>query len=199
MKLQAQTMVMGDGGAAAYFDHRWRMMEAAHWILRYRGAPMAAPRVLDNKLGIGYFSWARGFHDATGTLLLYSREVWPPATIGEEKTEGYVYWRHLSLSFHETDLEAGPNRYGRMRECLPKDEETTARWIEAFFGAQKVWVICEPPSTDNGRKFDVWHYRMPCDPNWEPLARKGSQIAQIFSGAGWHPWLDLAAERRRPS
>lgn len=186
MNHQPLGMTMVDGGPAAYFGKAWTRKDVASWLLRYRGEPMCSPNALKDSQGIRYHSFARAFDERTGALLLYSREIWPPLTIAGAGTKLNSYWRHLSLSFHETDIEAGPDRYGRMREPKPADRKTTELWIEAFFGCHQRYVLAEPPLTDRGRKFDVWHYRLPCfAETWEPLGRRGLPWAAVFESAGW--------------
>lgn len=166
MKQQPQTMKMGDGGPAAYFGLNWTRQEVASWLLRYTGAPVCKPGATHNVTGVRYQTFARGFHEATGSLLLYSREEWAPFSAGDTKVAGPTWWRHLSISFHDNDPIERPESYGHMRAVLPADYAITNLWLRKFFGNQRRWLQCDPPLSEHGKKFDVWHYRLLCAENF---------------------------------
>ena len=51
----------------------------------------------------------------------------------------------------------------------PKDKKLTKEWIGLFFGDKQSYLWCEPPFSEIGKRQDVWHYRMFCDPSWSPI------------------------------
>lgn len=194
MNKYMQMMMMGDGGPAFYFPSNWTMQATASFIIRYQGPPMCSEELL-HKPGIEYKSFARGFYDRLGTLILYSREVWAPAVIKRKKVPA-AYWRHLSFSFHESDLKAGPERYGRMRKVLRRDLEATAGWLSWFFGSQCRYLLCDPPMTKHGKEFDVWHYRLLCDELWNPPRSRVEIPVEQFKAAGWITFEEMKTLRQ---
>jgi hypothetical protein len=188
-----QLMVMGDGGPCIYFDGTWLMQSVATTLILFHGKPMFATRAAAPR-GCSYKTFARGFHAPTGTLLLYSRE-YGLYTSGWWHNPDYNRCRHLSLSFHETNFES--EHYGGMRQCLPKDAKITEKWIDCFFGAQKKLLWCEPPMTDHGKKFDVWHYRLFCDEHWNPIKPRGEVCSCEFTETGWKSYSDVRHDRMK--
>ena len=176
-------MAMGDGGMALYFGLHWTMRDTASWLIR-KDQNMGHIRA--KQPGVRYITFNRGFHDKTQALLLYSKEVWLPLTVGDQVIESQTNWRHFSVSFHNTDIINDPEHYGHPRLATAADLDIVDKWIEAFFGYQRHQLLCEPPTTDRGRKFDVWHYRLQVEgPTWLP--RKVSCVIpeSEFAAAGW--------------
>ena len=194
MNKDLQMMVMGDGGPCIYFDNSWLMQAVATTLILFKGRPMRAMQAMTPN-GRCYKTFARGFHARTGTLLFYSRDEGMHSS-GWWKNPDYERCRHLSLSFHETEPEAGRN-YGQMRQVKPKDRALTEEWIDCFFGAQKRLLWSEPPVTEHGKKFDVWHYRLFCDENWLPIKPRGEVYSRELTEAGWKSYSDVQDERRR--
>lgn len=193
MNNNLQVLQMGDGGPAAYFTSSWTMRAATSWMLTFKGKPMCAPNDPSNP--VIYDQFVRGFYDRLGTLLLYSREIWPASTINGKEVPA-TRWRHLSMSFHESDLKAGPELYGRMRQVLPRDLAATEKWLDCFYGSQQQFLLCEPPQSDHGKKFDVWHYRLLCDESWLPPRARAEVPDNEFSDAGWMTFNEAMAQRK---
>jgi len=175
-------MTMGDGGMAVYFGLRWTLREVASWMIRTNDLMRQAH---SSQPGIRYISFNRGFHDKTQALLLYSREVWMPLTIGDKVIQDQTRWRHFSISFHNTDILKDPEHYGHARLPSRDDRVLVDRWIEAFFGNQRRLLLCEPPFTERGRQFDVWHYRLLVGENWLPAKVTREIPESEFEAAGW--------------
>jgi hypothetical protein len=78
----------------------------------------------------------------------------------------------------------------------PRDKKVSAQWVEAFYGkdADKIW--CEPPYSANGKKNEVWHYRLFCDPSWEAIFPRGEVYSRELIEAGWKSFSDVQADFR---
>lgn len=92
------------------------------------------------------------------------------------KNPDYERCWHLSISFPD----------GRNKVTLDKI-------IEALFGAHKNLIWVEPPYTDTGKKYDVWHYRLFCDENWQPIKPRGEVYSTQFTEKGWKSFSELKA------
>src|SRR5262249_14385874 len=51
--------------------------------------------------------------------------------------------------------------------------------------------------TEHGRKLDVWHYRLFCDPGWQPIKPRGEVYSRELTEAGWKSYSDLSEEHRK--
>lgn len=178
-------MPMGDGGPCFLFDRSWLMQSVADYMIRSRGPAMAYMQA-QTPNGEGYKTFARGFHAATGTLLLFSRDE-GMHTSGWWKNPDYERCLHLSLSFYETDFRNAdiPVR------SRPKDSKSTNRWVEAFFGSNRKWLWCEPPVTKQGKTLEVWHYKLFVDEGWQPIKPRGEVYSREFTEAGWKSYSDV--------
>ena len=67
-----------------------------------------------------------------------------------------------------------------------KDAAETQVWVELFYrdAARLVW--CEPPTFREGKTLGVWHYRLFCDPNWQPILPRGEVYTREFTAAQRH-------------
>jgi len=54
-------------------------------------------------------------------------------------------------------------------------------------GAQR----CEGPYTAEGKQCGVFHYRLFCDPAWQPLKPRGEVYTREFTEAGWKSYSEL--------
>lgn len=127
--------------------------------------------------------------------VLFSRDS-GAHTSGWWKNPDYDRCFHLSLSFYDREvilrwLELG-EQYATTGS-LPKDRRETDAWVELFFGDHARLIWCEPPAFDAGKLLDVWHYRLFCDPNWQPILPRGEVYTREFTEAGWKSWSDVQA------
>jgi hypothetical protein len=120
-----------------------------------------------------------GVHAPTGSLLIFSRDAGMHSG-GWWKNPDYERCWHLSLSF-------GKQGAGN----LPKDAKLTERWLYAFYYDNRRYVWAEPPYTAEGRERDVWHYRVFCDPGWQPIIPRGEVYSREFTERGWLSYSDL--------
>lgn len=138
---------------------------------------------LESPSNVIYLNTCTGFHLPTGSLVMFSRDV-GHHTSGWWKNPDYEQCWHLSLSFR--DSESGAQ--------LPRDRKETREWIDAFFGDHRRLLWCEPPYSAEGRRGDVWHYRLFCDRTWTPILPRGEVYSREFTEAGWKSWSDVQAE-----
>lgn len=122
----------------------------------------------------------RARHEPTGTLLIFTRDAGAHSG-GWWKNPDYERCWHLSLSFE--DPETG--------EAAPKDVKLTQEWLELFFGEYQRLLWAEPPYTPQGKRKDVWHYRLFCDPSWTPLLPRGEVYTKQFTESGWMSFSEL--------
>lgn len=129
-----------------------------------------------------YFDSCRHIDDDIGMLAIFTRDVGHHSS-GWWKNPDYERCFHLSLSFFD------PETKGR----APKNQQLTDKMVDAAFFAAKRWLWCEPPYSDDGKKMDVWHYRLFCDPGWNPIKPRGEVYNRELTEAGWLSFSDLQA------
>lgn len=122
------------------------------------------------------------YHAPTQAVLLFTRDAGMHSS-GWWKNPDYERCQHLSISFTARDGDGWAD--------LPQDHKRAAKWCELFFGdnVRLLWV--EPPFSDAGKAKDVYHYRLFCDPSWQPMKPRGEVYGREFTPAGWQSWSDL--------
>lgn len=119
------------------------------------------------------------FHMCTWHLSRY------PTTAIFTKEEGYHtggWWKnqeyercyHLSISFK------GGNEKKALNDILGH-----------LFGAFEKWLWVEPPYSEEGKRNDIWHYRLFCNALWEPIKPKGEVYDTHFTEIGWKSFSEL--------
>jgi len=114
-----------------------------------------------------------------------------PATIIFTKESGYHssgWWKnpdyercwHLSISF----------RGGSEKKAL-------AEILQNLFGPHEKLIWIEPPYSAAGKKNDVWHYRLFCDENWQPIMPRGEVYNTQFTERGWKSFSDVQYEKSK--
>lgn len=139
-----------------------------------------------------------------GTRLLFTRDH-GMHDCGWWKNPAYNQCLHLSLSFF--DLEAGvapvadplPFPTGMKMVAalgpLPQNRALAGKWCELFFGDWSRLLWAEPPFSSEGKRRDVWHYRVFTDPMYTvPLLPWGEVYSRGLTERGWKSWSDLHAE-----
>lgn len=123
------------------------------------------------------------YHAPTQAILLYTRDAGMHSS-GWFKNPDYDRCFHLSISF------AVPLRDGRWQR-LPFNRKMGTRWAEAFFGdnCRLLWI--EGPFSTEGKECDTHHYRLFCDPAWQPILPKGEVYSRDWTPADWKSWSDL--------
>jgi len=89
------------------------------------------------------------------------------------KNPQYEQCYHLSICFQ------GPDGVGA------KDLKLTLKVLDLLFGKDATKVWSEPPYGDEGKRKDIWHYRLFCDKNWEPFVPKGEVYSTELTERGW--------------
>lgn len=131
-----------------------------------------------------YFVRCRWTFGALGTQAVFTRDT-GYHTSGWWKNPDYERCRHLSLSFFE------PNG-----EPRPRDRVLTTLFLDGLFGANKRLLWCEPPYTEHGKRYDVWHYRLFCNPSWEPILPRGEVYGRELTEGGWKSFSDVENDFR---
>lgn len=125
-----------------------------------------------------------GYHAPSGSLLIFTLDVGHHSS-GWWKNPDYERCWHLSISFMDP-LTAAPTAH--------KDVELTEEWLVAFYGDDRRYVWAEPPYSNHGKAREVWHYRVFCDPAWQPIIPRGEVYSKEFTEAGWLSYSDLQNE-----
>lgn len=129
-----------------------------------------------------YFNRCRQVDPETGTLIIFTRDIGYHSS-GWFKNPDYERCYHLSLSFH--DLETNTYR--------PFDIPLAKSWCYAFYGD---WIryIWEESQTDEAKAnptlAETKHYRVFCDPAWQPIIPRGEVYNKDFTENGWLSWSD---------
>ncbi len=108
-----------------------------------------------------------------------------PATVIFTRDIGYHscgWWKnpdyercwHLSVSF------PGGNEKKALNEI-----------IKFLFSPNEKLIWVEPPYSSEGKKHDVWHYRLFCDENWQPIKPRGEVYNTHFTERGWKSFSEL--------
>jgi len=126
------------------------------------------------------------FHIGSGTSLMFTRDL-GMHDCGWWKNPQYNRCYHLSLSFR--DILTG--------YFLPKNEKLTEEWIELFFHQNKRFIWSESPFSIQGKKLDVWHYRVFCDENWDPIIPKKEVYSKDFTPPNWKSWSEQNREQMK--
>lgn len=123
-----------------------------------------------------------------GVVVMFTRDAGHHAC-GWWKNPDYERCYHLSLSFFDPVI----------RCRLPRNKGQTALWLDAFYGHHRQWLWCEPPYSPEGKAADVWHYRLFCNPAWEPSRPRGEVYSRKFTELGWKSWSDVQADLQAAS
>lgn len=126
----------------------------------------------------------RAFGSFPVTRLIFTRDAGMHAS-GWWKNPDYSQCLHLSLSFVDEETGASTPKHGKLTE----------EWVALFFGDWKRLVWCEPPFSPDGKRNDVWHYRVFTSPDFSvPLLPRGEVYSRELTEAGWKSWSDVHAE-----
>lgn len=128
----------------------------------------------------GYLTRCTRVHDESGAIVMFSRDEGHHAC-GWWKNPDYDKCWHLSLSFF--DPKTGVR--------IGKNQALTQEWVDAFFREHQRLVWCEPPHSENGIKFDVWHYRLFYDKNGQPFMPRGEVYSKEYTPEGWKTWSEV--------
>lgn len=121
-----------------------------------------------------------------GISIMFTRSV-GMHSCGWWKNPDYERCEHLSISFFEP---VGPLFVG-VPKRLPYDRQRGAQIAKEFFreNARLLWI--EPPYSEAGKRFDIYHYRLFCDPSWSPILPRGEVYSRDNTPAEWRSWSEL--------
>lgn len=126
-------------------------------------------------------------HKSSGSILLFTKDIGMHDSGWWKNPDCNQCW-HLSLSFR--DPQTGHPR--------GKDQEWTDKWIEAVFGPLKRLIWAEPPYYPEGKRNDVWHYRVFFAPGWTaPILPRGEVYSKDWTPSHWLSYSDLQAKLGR--
>ncbi len=155
-------------------DRLFRHMKRAAWAGTWNG-----------KANTPYFHSCRTIDTELGIIGLFTRDV-GYHTSGWWKNPDFERCQHLSLSFRDPETCS----------LAPKNQKLTDTYIDGLFGVNKRWLWCEPPYSEDGKKCDVWHYRLFCDKGWNPIKPRGEVYGRELTEAGWLSFSDLQENLR---
>lgn len=129
-----------------------------------------------------YFRHCRIYDSVRGWSILFTRDVGYHSS-GWWKNPDYERCYHLSLAFRDPET----------RNPRPRDAKVTAQLVDGLFGRSKRFIWTEPPYSPEGKRNDVWHYRLFCDAGWNPIKPRGEVYGRELIEAGWMSWSDAQA------
>lgn len=134
----------------------------------------AANGFFDGRSTSSYLGGCRWWWEKYECVVIFTRDV-GYHTGGWWKNPDYEQCWHLSISF--------PG--GKSKSILDKI-------IDGLFGSAKNLIWVEPPYSDEGKKNEVWHYRLFCDEYWQPIKPRGEVYSTQFTERGWKSYSELA-------
>lgn len=167
------------------FDRHWLMAGVA--VQMKRSARMSRTyNGISSPANFQLLDSLTGDHMMTGTRLIFSRDAGHHSS-GWWKNPDYERCWHLSMSFRDplTGISA------------PKDIRLTDQWLEVFYGEDRRYVWAEPPYSPHGKVAGTWHYRVFCDPGWEPIIPRGEVYSTELTEAGWRSFSDLRSDHAK--
>lgn len=154
------------------------------WTGFWNGTEEAAltPVIMKGKTRESYFMRCRMVDFKLGIVGIFTRDVGYHSS-GWWKNPDYERCYHLSLSFFDPES----------RQARPRDKGLTAMVLDGLFARDKRLIWCEPPYTAEGKRDDVWHYRLFCDKAWTPIKPRGEVYGKELTEANWLSWSDYQA------
>lgn len=121
-----------------------------------------------------------------GVTLLFTRDV-GHHTSGWWKNPDYERCWHLSVSMFDVET-LQPDQF---------NSREAARWAKAFFHDGVRWLWVEPAYSLEGQVCGVHHYRLFCDPTWQPLKPRGEVYSKEFTELGWKSFSELHGDHAK--
>lgn len=138
--------------------------------------------------GWRYIRHCRVEDNTTGTRLIFTRDA-GHHTSGWLKNPDYERCWHLSTSpIPSLILLPGQQQLAEL------DRGMRAAWVKAFFGEDLRYLWSESPKTPEGKRNDVWHWRLFCDEHWVPLLPRKEVYSREFTEEGWRSASQVLAE-----
>lgn len=76
-----------------------------------------------------------------------------------------------------------------------KSKKTLEKILGHLFGKHTDWLWIEPPYSPEGKSKDIWHYRLFCDTNWQPIKPRGEVYSTQFTERGWRSFSELHSKK----
>jgi len=133
------------------------------------------------------FGWRQ--NKDLGHRLIFTRDI-GHHTSGWFKNPDYERCYHLSLSF----WIPGNNTLMVPDIPLKQNEREAREWCRLFFGDARRLLWIEPPYSAEGRRSDVYHYRLFCDSAWQPMKPRAEVYTLDFTEKGWKSFSELHAD-----
>lgn len=134
-----------------------------------------------------YFRRARQIHEKTGTSLMFTRDKGMHSS-GWFKNPDYDRCYHLSISFW--DMETNPEQPAPR----PYEHNLAQLWVNLFYGDWTRYVWTESTALES-LPCEVWHYRVLCNPKWQPIVPRKEVYSREFIEKGWQSFSDQRADR----
>ena len=138
-----------------------------------RIAKVAKSGTFDGSAHTDYLESCRWFVERYDCIIILTRDV-GYHTSGWWKNPDYERCYHLSISF------PGGRDIRKLEHILEK-----------FFGNNRRLLWCEPPYSKQGKQVEVYHYRLFCDENWQPIMPRGEVYSKQFTELGWKSYSEL--------
>lgn len=120
-----------------------------------------------------YLESCRWLIERIDAIVIMTRDV-GYHTCGWWKNPDYERCYHVSISY-----PGGTN--------FKKTE-----WLlNMLFGESRRMMWCEPPYSSEGKKNEVYHYRLFCDENWKPIMPRGEVYTREFTELGWKSFSEI--------
>lgn len=120
-----------------------------------------------------YFQECRFFIPRFNCTLIFTRETGYHSS-GWWKNPDFERCYHLSISFKE----------GRNESILKKI-------LISVFGNNLKNLLVEAPYSSEGKKNEVWHYRMFCDVLWQPIVPRGEVYSTLNTETNWKSFSEV--------
>ena len=120
-----------------------------------------------------YMEQCRWFLERIDAIVIMTRDT-GYHTSGWWKNPDYERCYHISISY-----PGGTNF--RKTEWLLKE----------LFGYDRRLMWCEPPYSEDGKRNEVYHYRLFCDEAWNPIKPRGEVYSKQFTEHGWKSFSEL--------
>lgn len=114
-----------------------------------------------------YLLDCRWFIEKYGCTVVFTKDE-GMHSCGWWKNPDYERCYHLSISFPS----------GKSKSNLQKV-------LSGLFGNYTKWLWEESPYSEQGKQNEVWHYRLFCDANWNPIMPRKEVYSTDFTPNNW--------------
>lgn len=167
-----------------FFRSHWSRDNVAGFLKRQMAFDTYDGRI--SLRGKAYIDRCTAAYEPDGVILILSRDV-GHHTSGWWKNPDYERCIHLSLSYR--DRVTG--------QPVERDKQNAKLWIDAVFGPTTNLIWAEPPYSPEGKKGDVWHYRVFYAEEWvAPILPRGEVYSKANTPAHWLSYSDVLQKEK---